>query len=619
MSTMSFAHPERLILVVTALSEERKSIIPFLKQDSIKTKSDKYSREYIVGDFFYGDDARPWHILLPAPSSAGNAKSAAETAFSLALDPAFIFLLGVAGGFPNKVNMYDVVVADRVYDADAAKIDEEGNYISRPDQHKATSVLLSRAKTLQDLGGWQVLLHPDLPNENIEVWIEPIAAGSKLVASSKSEEFKRVKQNAPRAVAVENEGFGVMQAAHEAAVAALVIRGISDLIDNRPPDEPSEAGTRVGPDRHKLKAARHAAAFMFALISRLSAGEIEEAANEENEWVDVRLRWEDLRELAKGKRLTLQIFEGSPVRSITSKIGSVEVQIKTDRLISAFIYAISLEKPLFERMIELVPDQVETTIDTSDPTVARIFSVVRKLASNAETERRQGERELKRLVTLHSSLKAFAEKAVKASRMGADSATPSVDSDKKGRVRVSFSIDQGSYNYLSDLSKSNYTTIGALSSTLLELAIKDVKSVDANIDSYGVHSSNATRKISTYLSKSVAAEIDLFCLQHEIHRSKLFGALIGYSFEMRLLDAQELRRQPADSLVALDVEYVDTILQKANLSRAALARRAGVSRVTIYRALNGGRIRRSTAQKLLDLLSSALGKRLPEGLFLNAP
>jgi nucleoside phosphorylase len=147
-----FEHPDRVILVITALSEERRSVLPFLRRDSIAPRSDIHGREYIVGDYFPNSDSRPWHIVLPSPTSAGNSKSAAETALSLALGPAFVFLLGVAGGFPKKTNMYDVVVAERVYDVDVAKIDPEGSYIPRPDQHKATSVLLSRAKTLQDMG-----------------------------------------------------------------------------------------------------------------------------------------------------------------------------------------------------------------------------------------------------------------------------------------------------------------------------------------------------------------------------------------------------------------------------------------------------------------------------------
>ena len=36
-------------------------------------------------------------------------------------------------------------------------------------------------------------------------------------------------QIANRAVAVEQEGYGVMRAAHEAQLPALVIRGVSDL------------------------------------------------------------------------------------------------------------------------------------------------------------------------------------------------------------------------------------------------------------------------------------------------------------------------------------------------------------------------------------------------------
>ena len=195
----------------------------------------------------------------------------------------------------------------------------------RPDDHKVTAKLLSRAQSLQDIGGWQKLLHPETPNEPVEVWIEPIAAGEKLVASSSSEDFARICEAAPRAVAVENEGFGVLEAAHEAAVNALVIRGISDLLDNRASDAVShdERGKleRATSDLIKLKAARHAAAFMFGILALLDDEDVGEIKDAEDEYVLVRLKWKDLHDLTRGKMIAIEVCEGAPIHDIVVKSG----------------------------------------------------------------------------------------------------------------------------------------------------------------------------------------------------------------------------------------------------------------------------------------------------------
>ena len=118
----------RTVLVVTALSEERRAVISFL--DSVKTDQDDYGLSYIYGNFPSTKPNHPWKIILPAPTRAGNVKSAAKTALSLSVRPDMIFFVGVAGGFPKKVNMYDVVVADRVFYVEPAKIDTDNSDIS---------------------------------------------------------------------------------------------------------------------------------------------------------------------------------------------------------------------------------------------------------------------------------------------------------------------------------------------------------------------------------------------------------------------------------------------------------------------------------------------------------
>jgi nucleoside phosphorylase len=66
------------------------------------------------------------------------------------------------------------------------------------------------------------------------VRIEPIAAGELLLKKNgKGTHFEHILKVSQRAVAVEQEGFGVLLVAHVNNVSTLVIHGISDLLDNK--------------------------------------------------------------------------------------------------------------------------------------------------------------------------------------------------------------------------------------------------------------------------------------------------------------------------------------------------------------------------------------------------
>jgi nucleoside phosphorylase len=102
-----------------------------------------------------------------------------------------------------------------------------------------------------------IVYREDLVTEP-KVHTEPVAAGSKVVANSKSHTFRLIEAAAPRAVAVEMEGAGFLLAVNRVSeIEGLLIRGISDCVDDK--DGSDHKGWRH-------QAAANAAAFAFELL-----------------------------------------------------------------------------------------------------------------------------------------------------------------------------------------------------------------------------------------------------------------------------------------------------------------------------------------------------------------
>ena len=88
-----------------------------------------------------------------------------------------------------------------------------------------------------------------------------IAAGEKVIASTKSEVYQLLRSSFIDALAVEMQGHGVLKAVRaNPEINALIVRGISDLIDKK--GEVDAAGLQE-------TAARHASAFAFQILEKL--------------------------------------------------------------------------------------------------------------------------------------------------------------------------------------------------------------------------------------------------------------------------------------------------------------------------------------------------------------
>lgn len=243
-------------VILTALRVEYEAIRAHLRAVGEETY---HGTVYGRGTFKAGQWS--WDVAI-AEIGAGNATAASEAERAIGhFEPDIVLFVGVAGGIKD-VKLGDVVAATKVYGYESGKVDTSG-FLARPDVGASSYRLVNRARAEGGKNGWRQRIRnrsyaPDaVPN----VFVGPIAAGEKVLASTQSALFALLHTNYNDTLAVEMEGSGFLHAAHaNQQVQALVIRGISDLIEHK-----SEA------DAHDSQevASRHASAFAFEILAKL--------------------------------------------------------------------------------------------------------------------------------------------------------------------------------------------------------------------------------------------------------------------------------------------------------------------------------------------------------------
>jgi nucleoside phosphorylase len=203
-----------------------------------------------------------WEIACALSEQTNSAAAAALVNAINAFKPDVAIFVGVAGGIAkNGAALGDVVAATRVIAYEGRK--EKNDGLQQRPLDLASSFNLKQVATymlLDDAWQQRILSREPCARSAFHAHVEPIAVGSKVVASSTSATARLIEQVAPRAVAVEMEGVGFLEAVSRfQPVSGIVIRGISDLLDGK-----AEADGQGW----QRQASANAAAFAFEMLYR---------------------------------------------------------------------------------------------------------------------------------------------------------------------------------------------------------------------------------------------------------------------------------------------------------------------------------------------------------------
>jgi nucleoside phosphorylase len=237
-----------VVVILTALEVEYNAVHGHLTDP----KEDEHPAGSLYEVALYPAKA-PFCRIAIVEIGAGNRGAAVAVERAIThFSPRFVLFVGVAGGLKD-VAIGDVVCSTKVYGYEGGKEADDG-FRPRPVAFNTSARLLARALSVKRSHNRE--------GGTFRVFDGPIAAGEKLVADSKSATAKLLRQNYGDALAVEMEGVGFLEGAHQSHVEGLIVRGISDTLDGK--SEADAGGSQA-------RASEHAASVVFRIIEGLAS------------------------------------------------------------------------------------------------------------------------------------------------------------------------------------------------------------------------------------------------------------------------------------------------------------------------------------------------------------
>src|SRR6266699_161907 len=217
------------VVILTALPVEFEAVRAYGEHwQEVECKGTLYERS------IFSTEVWSWRVII-AQIGAGNVGAALEVERAITcFHPDVVFFVGVAGGVKD-VEIGDVVVATKVYSYESGKA-TEGEFLSRQDVDKTNHRLIHYAKDVEQNNDWMKRIKGGVATLQTpsKVFFGAIASGEKVIASARSDLGQLLRSVYNDTLALEMEAGGVLKAIHaNGNIPALVIRGISDLLDNK--------------------------------------------------------------------------------------------------------------------------------------------------------------------------------------------------------------------------------------------------------------------------------------------------------------------------------------------------------------------------------------------------
>jgi len=220
--------PKAKVGILTIMECEKTAVLEAFNLNDKNRQ--KHELTYYVNDFVVSS-GRSYTVYVVQSPTEGQASAAVATTYLMGrYKPDIVLCCGIAGGVEGKVNLGDVIVADRVIYFEPGKITPDG-VLPNPRMSQADPMLLDRARNLPD---WNAPRFEEIENEDITPVrrIGVLATGDKIVAlPEKMEELRNRFSYKIIGVETEGDGFGMAIWLTQRLVRGLVIRGVSDFAD----------------------------------------------------------------------------------------------------------------------------------------------------------------------------------------------------------------------------------------------------------------------------------------------------------------------------------------------------------------------------------------------------
>ena len=217
----------------------------------------------------FSDSGKDWLVVVTETGAGTHAAESAVTHANI-LFPDFEvqFFVGIGGSRKSDVPLGSVVASDHVYMPYSAKF-SDGMRLSRPRTLQVDGRLIGIAKKVRRDKIWPSRIRN--PNDGklppIDAYptelpplglVAPIASVEAVLADPESELEALLADSFDDTCVVEMEGYGAVYAASREHIPSIVVRGVSDMTQDKSPEKDAE---------RQPVAACHAAAFAFEMLS----------------------------------------------------------------------------------------------------------------------------------------------------------------------------------------------------------------------------------------------------------------------------------------------------------------------------------------------------------------